>query len=96
MSAPSAVEYNRLKLNSAIKDMDTKTSEEIRKISGKKDRPNQLFPSVPTSSSVIINSNNCASSPPASPTACPTAYSQFDESLTLINGGQGALGKQYL
>ena len=32
----------------------------------KRDRPNQLFPSVPTSSSVIINNNICGASPPAS------------------------------
>ena len=29
----------------------------------KRDRPNQLFPSVPTSSSVIINNNSCGTSP---------------------------------
>ena len=32
----------------------------------KRDRPNQLFPSVPTSSSVIINNNSCGVSPSAS------------------------------
>ena len=32
----------------------------------KRDRPNKLFPSVPTSSSVIINNNSCAASPSAS------------------------------
>ena len=32
----------------------------------KRDRPNQLFPSVPTSSSVIINNNICGVSPPIS------------------------------
>ena len=49
----------------------------------KRDRPNQLFPSVPTSSSVIINNNSCGASPSASGKASTTQNKNITGKLFL-------------
>ena len=51
----------------------------------KRDRPNKLFPSVPTSSSVIINSNSGGGSPLAS-AKCSITPAQLDESSSRKTG----------
>ena len=50
----------------------------------KRDRPNQLFPSVPTSSSVIINNNSCGTSPLPS-AKCRTSHAKNDTGKTFCS-----------
>ena len=62
-SSQSLLESEQCKECSKCFDNSLVATENSRE---KRDRPNQLFPSVPTSSSVIINNNICGVSPPTS------------------------------
>ena len=62
-------QYNEYKIHK-----DNHLPSELQK--EKRDRPNQLFPSVPTSSSVIINNNSCGTSPLPSAQKCRTTQNK--------------------